>query len=199
MSTYVVPHVVERTANGSERVTDVFSRLVSERIVYIGTPVDDDVANSVIAQLLHLESVSPQAPIDLVLNAAGGAESAVLAVHDTLRYVRSPVAATVVGQVSGAAALLLASAEPGRRLLLPHARVVLHQPVAEARGAIPDLIPEAEEIERVRSVVEGLLAGYTGRGVQALRADTDRALVLPGADAVAYGVADEVIETRRAA
>ncbi|MDR2254804.1 MAG: ATP-dependent Clp protease proteolytic subunit [Arthrobacter sp.] len=199
MSTYVVPHVVERTANGSERVTDVFSRLVSERIVYIGTPVDDDVANSVIAQLLHLESVSPQSPIDLVLNAAGGTESAVLAVHDTLRYVNSPVATTVVGQVSGAAALLLAGAQPGRRLLLPHARVVLHQPVAEARGAIPDLIPEAEEVERVRLVVEGLLAGYAGKAASQLRADTDRALVLPGHAAVAYGVADEVIEARRPA
>ncbi|RKW69914.1 ClpP family protease [Galactobacter caseinivorans] len=198
MSSYTVPSVVERTANGSERVTDVFSRLVSERIVYVGTPINDDVANVVIAQLMHLESQAPDLPIDLVINSSGGSEFAALAVYDTLRYVRCPIAATVVGQAVGASALLLAGADRGRRMLLPHARVVLHQLNAESRGAIPDLILQAEEVLRIRGQFEQILAERTGQSLAALRSETDRELVLTAQAAVEFGLADEVLGARGA-
>lgn len=196
MSTHVIPQVIERTPNGGERYSDVFSRLLSDRIVVIGTPIDDDVATSVIAQLLHLENESPTAPIDLVLNCAGAQEFAALAIHDTMRFLRCPVTATVVGQAVGAAALLLAAAAPGHRLLLPHARVVLHQVAAESRGAVPDLIPEAEEVLRVRGVIEELLATYSGHETAWLRERMDRTLVLPGPLAVDFGLADQVVRDR---
>jgi ATP-dependent Clp protease protease subunit len=197
MSNYTIPNVVERTPTGGERVADVFSRLVSDRIIVIGTPIDEGVATSVIAQLLHLENESPQTPVDLVLNSSGADEFAALAIHDTINFVRCPVTATVVGQVVGASALLLAGAEAGRRHVLPHARVVLQQVAAESgRRAIPDLIPEAEEVLRVRGVVEELLAVSSGRTAEQIRAETDRTLVLAGQAAVDFGVADRVITSR---
>jgi len=196
MSTHIIPQVLTRSPGGGEHVSDIFSRLLSERIVVIGTPIDDDVATSVIAQLLHLENESPTAPVDLVINSAGAQEFAALAIHDTLRFLRSPVTATVVGQAVGAAALLLAAAEPGHRMLLPHARVVLHQVAAESRGAVPDLIPEAEEVLRVRGVIEELLAEYSGHEAGWLRARMDRTVVLPGEAAVAFGLADRVVTDR---
>ncbi len=135
MSTYTIPSVVERRAGGSERVVDVFSRLLSERIVYLGTEIDDGVANVLVAQLLHLESEDPDAPIDLYINSAGGSTSAALAVYDAMQYVRPDVATTCVGQAASPAAVLLAGGTPGRRAILAHGRVVLHQPSAEGRHA----------------------------------------------------------------
>ncbi|WP_291279253.1 ATP-dependent Clp protease proteolytic subunit [Galactobacter sp.] len=197
MSSYTIPNVIERTPTGGERVADVFSRLVSDRIVVIGTPIDEGVATSVIAQLLHLENESPQTPVDLVLNSSGADEFSALAIHDTMSFIRCPVTATVVGQAVGASALLLAGAEPGHRMVLPHARVVLQQVAAESgRRAIPDLIPEAEEVLRVRGVVEELLAAASGHTPQQIRTATDRTLVLPGQAAVDFGVADLVIASR---
>lgn len=197
MSSYTIPNVIEHTPTGGERVADVFSRLVSDRIVVIGTPIDEGVATSVVAQLLHLENASPQTPVDLVLNCAGADEFAALAIYDTMRFVRCPVTATVVGQVVGASALLLAGSQKGHRTVLPHSRVVLQQVAAESgRRAIPDLIPEAEEVLRVRAVVEELLAEATGHSPRQLRVETDRALVLPGQAAVDFGVADVVLASR---
>ena len=193
---YLVPSVVERLSSGGERVTDVFSRLLSDRIVYLGTPIDDGVANTVIAQLIHLESASPDEPVDLYLNSPGGDASAVLAIVDTMQYVKSPVAVTCVGQAAAASVLVLASGEPGSRRVLPHSRVVIAPVEASSRGAIPDLILQADEVERVRSEVEQVLAAATGHSVERVRADTERQRVLPARSAVEYGLADEVLGRR---
>jgi ATP-dependent Clp protease protease subunit len=195
MSTYTVPYVTERVAGG-ERTLDVFSRLLSDRIVYLGTPIDDDVANVLIAQLIHLESADPDTPIDLYINSPGGSTSAMLAVYDAMQYVRPPVATTCVGQAAADAAVLLAGGAPGRRAVLAHARVVLHQPATTARGDIPDLILAADEVVRVRAQLEEVLAAHTGKDPATLRRDTDRDLVLSAQQAVGYGLADHVL-TRR--
>jgi len=197
MSSYTIPSVVERTVRG-ERAVDIYSRLLTDRIVYIGTEIDDGVANVVIAQLLHLESENPDAGISLYLNSPGGSVTAVLAVYDTLQFIRSTVATTCVGQVGSASALLLAAGEPGRRMMLPHARVVLDQPGGGGRGTLPDLAVQAKEIVRQRAEMEQLLSRHTGRTVEQLRHDTDRDLVLPAAAAVEYGVVDGVLDTRKA-
>ncbi len=196
MSTYTIPSVVERRAGGAERVVDVFSRLLSERIVYLGTEIDDGVANVLVAQLLHLESEDPDAPIDLYINSAGGSTSAALAVYDAMQYVRPEVATTCVGLAASPAAVLLAGGAPGRRSVLAHGRVVLHQPSAQGRGTLPDLIVAADEIARVRAELEEVLARHTGKDVATLRRDTDRDLVLTAEAAVAYGVADHVVRGR---
>lgn len=198
MSAYTVPYVTERRAGGVERVTDVFSWLLSERVVYLGTEIDDGVSNVVVAQLLHLESADPDAPIDLYLNSPGGSTSAMLAIYDAMQYIRPEVSTTCVGQAAGPAAVLLAGGAPGRRGILPHARVLLHQPSTQGRGTIPDLILAADEVVRVRGQLEEVLAAHTGKDVATLRRDTDRDLVLPAEAAIAYGLADHVVSGRGA-
>lgn len=198
MSSYAIPSVVERTVRG-ERAVDIYSRLLSDRIVYIGTEIDDGVANVVIAQLLHLDSENPDSPISLYLNSPGGSVTAVLAIYDTLQFIRSSVATTCVGQVGSSSALLLAAGTPGGRTLLRHARVVLDQPSGGGQGTLPDLAVQAKEIVRLRGSMETLLSEHTGRSVRQLRADTDRDLVLTAAEAVEYGVADAVLDSRKAA
>lgn len=197
MSGYAVPYVVERTPNG-ERSMDVFSRLLVERIVYLGTEIDDGVANVLIAQLLYLDSYGSDQPIGFYINSPGGSTTAMLAVYDAMQHVGAPVETTCVGQAASAAAVLLAAGAPGRRSVLPHARVVLHQPAAQGQGTIPDLILEAEEIARTREQLEQVLARHTGRTSQQIREDTDRDLVLTAEEAVAYGVADRVVTPREA-
>jgi ATP-dependent Clp protease protease subunit len=194
MSTYTVPYVSERR-NGYERSMDVYSRLLSERIVYLGTEIDDGVANVLIAQLLHLESDGAD-PINLYINSPGGSPSAMLAVYDTMQYIRPLVATTCVGQAAGPAAVLLAGGAPGTRSILSHGRVILHQPSIQGQGAIPDLIIHADEVIRVRSELEEVLARHTGKDVATLRLDTDRDLILPAARAVEYGIADHVTVAR---
>lgn len=189
---YLVPNVIEATTRG-ERVTDVFSRLLSERIVLIGTPIDDGVANVVIAQLLHLAAAAPERDIELYINSPGGSFTAMLAIYDTMRYIAPDVATLCVGQAASAAAILLAAGAPGKRAVLEHARVLLHQPHTElSRGSMSDLALQAAELARVRGEAERLLAHHTGRAPEEIRADTDRALVLTGDDVVRYGVADRV-------
>lgn len=195
MSGYAVPYVVERTPNG-ERSMDVFSRLLVERIVYLGTEIDDGVANVLIAQLLYLDSYGSDQPIGFYINSPGGSTTAMLAVYDAMQHVGAPVETTCVGQAASAAAVLLAAGAPGRRSVLPHARVVLHQPAAQGQGTIPDLILEAEEIARTREQLEQVLARHTGRTPEQIREDTDRDLVLTAEEAVAYGVADRVVTPR---
>jgi ATP-dependent Clp protease protease subunit len=195
MSTYTVPYVVERRA-GTERTVDVFSRLLSERIVYLGTEIDDGVANVLIAQLLYLESENPDQPIDLYINSPGGSESAMLSVYDALQYVRPEVATTCLGQAASSAAILLAGGAAGRRSILAHGRVVLHQPSIRGQGTIPDLILAADELVRVRAQLEAILSRHTGKDVATLRRDTDRDLVLPAERAVEYGIVDHVIASR---
>lgn len=196
MSTYTIPSVIERTTGGGERTADIFSRLLSDRIIYLGTAVDDGVANTVIAQVLHLENESRDAPIQIYLNSEGGDTQSVLAIHDALAYVRSPIAVTCVGQVIAAPVLLLGAGTPGRRAVLPHSRVVLRPLEASGRGAVPDLILATEEVERVRSQLEHLLAEATGREPAQVRRDLERERVLDAAAAVEYGLADEILLRR---
>ncbi|SDM55926.1 ClpP family protease [Allokutzneria albata] len=195
MSTYTIPNVITRAA-GVERIMDVYSHLLAGRIVYLGTAIDSGVANALIAQLLHLESDNPDQEINLYINCEGGDPSAMLALYDTMRYIKAPVATTCVGQAVAAGAVLLAAGEAGRRAVLPHARVVLHQPAAQGRGTIPDLILQADEVVRVRTQLEEILSTHTGRDVADLRHDTDRDRVFDAASAVEYGLADQVIGQR---
>lgn len=197
MSTYTIPNVITRDASG-ERVMDVYSHLLSERIVYLGTAIDSGVANALIAQLLHLEADSPESPISFYINSEGGDLSAMLAVYDTMRYIKAPVATTCVGQAVAGAAVLLAAGASGQRAVLPHTRVVLHQPAAQGRGTIPDLILQADEVVRVRAQLEAVLSVHTGRSVDELRHDTDRDRMFDAAGAVEYGLADQILEFRDA-
>lgn len=195
MSTYTIPYVTTRTPTG-ERTADVYSRLLADRVIYLGTPIDDGVANALIAQLIHLESENPDAPIHLYLNSPGGEIPAMLAVYDAMQFVRPMVETTCVGQAVATAAVLLAGGEPGHRQILRHGRVVLHQPAAQSRGTIPDLILETEEVERTRSLLEELLAQHTGRSAEQVREDTERDLVLTAEAALEYGVVDAVLDGR---
>lgn len=195
MSGYPIPNVIARDARG-ERILDVFSHLLSERVVYVGTAIDAGVANALIGQLLHLDAESPERDIQLYVNCEGGDPAAALAVYDTMRFVRADVATTCVGQAVGVGAMLLAAGARGKRGVLPHARVVLHQPAAQSRGPIPDLIVTADELVRVRGELERVLAEHTAQTVDTLRRETDRDRVLPAADAVAFGLADRVLAGR---
>jgi ATP-dependent Clp protease protease subunit len=197
MSSYTIPSVVERTVRG-ERAVDIYSRLLTDRIVYIGTEIDDGVANVVIAQLLHLESESPESPISLYLNSPGGSVTAMFAIYDTMQFISSPVATACVGQAASAAAVLLAGGQPGSRTVLPRARVVLHQPAGGGQGTLPDLALQAKEIVRLRAEMEQVLARHTGQSVERLRADTARDLVLSAQQAVDYGLVDGILESRKA-
>lgn len=193
MSSYTIPYVTEKRPGG-ERSMDIWSRLLSDRIVYLGTEIDDGVANVLVAQLLHLTSENPDAEINLYINSPGGSMTAMLSVYDTMQFVRAPVATTCVGQAGSAAAVLLAGGQPGRRMMLPHSRVVLHQPGARGQGAIPDLIVQADEVLRLRSELEQVLSRHTGRTPEAIRTDTDRDLILPASAAVEYGIADTIVD-----
>ena len=198
MTSYTIPYVVEKRG-GVERSLDVYSRLLSERIVYLGTEIDDGVANVLVAQFLHLASDSSEAPISLYVNSPGGSPSAALAVYDTMQHIRPEVATTCVGRAGGPAAVLLAGGARGRRSMLPHSTVTLHQPSTQGRGAVPDLILHADEVLRVRGELEAALAADTGRSVEAIRTDTDRDLILPAHAAVDYGLADQVLAAQAVA
>ena len=192
MSSYTIPTVIESTSRG-ERVADIYSHLLNERIIFLGTPIDDGVANVVVAQLLHLAAAKPSSDIHLYINSPGGSFTAMMAIYDTMQFVSPDVATLCVGQAASSAAILLAAGTAGKRAVLEHARVLLHQPHTEgSRGSMSDLALEAAELSRVRGEAEGLLARHTGRTATEIRNDTDRALVLAGPAAVTYGVADTV-------
>ena len=195
MSSYTIPSVVEKRPTG-ERSLDIYSRLLSDRIVYLGTEIDDGVANVIVAQLLHLESEDSQQEINLYLNSPGGSVTAMFSIYDTCQFIAAPVATTCVGQAASAAAVLLAAGEPGRRSILPHGRVLLHQPSTQGQGSLPDLVLQAREIVRVRGQMEEVLSRHTGQPLERVRADTDRDTVFPAAEAVAYGLVDEVFRAR---
>ncbi|WP_346007056.1 ClpP family protease [Janibacter terrae] len=195
MSSYPIPNVIAQHPRG-ERIMDVYSHLLTERIIYLGTGIDAGVANTLIAQLIHLESVEPERDVQLYINCEGGDPSAMLAVLDTMRYIRPDVATTCVGQAVSVGAVLLAAGAPGKRAALSHARVVLHQPSAQGRGPIPDLILQADELVRVRADIEEVLAFATGRPVAELRADTDRDRVFTAVAARDHGLVDEVMDVR---
>ncbi|HZU55544.1 MAG TPA: ATP-dependent Clp protease proteolytic subunit [Actinocrinis sp.] len=192
---YTIPYVVAQHPRG-ERVTDIYSHLLSERIVYVGTAIDSGVANALIAQLLYLEFDNSDREVDLFINCEGGDLTSMLAVYDTMQHVKVPIRTTCVGQAIAAGAVLLAGGTPGMRAVLPHARVVLHQPAARAQGAIPDLILQADELVRTRGELETILMHHTGQPVERLRHDTDRDRVFTAEAAVEYGLADVVLAPR---
>jgi ATP-dependent Clp protease protease subunit len=196
MNSYPIPNVV-RTDPRGDRIMDVYSHLLGERIVYLCTEIDDGVSNALIAQILHLESESPDQPINLYINSPGGSLTATFAVYDAMQFVRAPVATTCIGQACSTAAILLAAGDAGRRSILPHARVLLHQPSARSQGAIPDLILEADEVVRLRAEAERVLSEHTGQPVEALRADTDRDRIFTPEAAVAYGLVDQLVAYRK--
>jgi ATP-dependent Clp protease, protease subunit len=198
MSQYTIPTVVEKTPAG-ERAFDIYSRLLSERIIFLGTEIDDGVANVVMAQLFHLESVSADLEIGLYINSPGGSFSALTAIYDTMQFVAPDVATICMGQASSAAAVLLAAGAPGKRSVLRHAKVLLHQPSSQAQGTLPDLAIQAKELGRVRAEIDEILSLHTGHPVAKIRADTDRNKTFSAREAVDYGLADHVITSRKAA
>jgi ATP-dependent Clp protease protease subunit len=196
MGHYSIPNVVERTAGG-ERIVDVYSRLLSDRVIYLGTEIDDDVANVIVAQLLHLESDSPDQQISLYINSPGGSMSATMAIYDTMQFIHSPVATTCVGQAASGAAVLLAGGADGDRSMLPHARALLHQPSIGGRGTISDLTLHTKEVLRVRAQMNEVLSAHTGQSQDTLLQDTERDKVFTADQAVAYGLADRVVTPRK--
>ena len=197
MGHYTVPTVIEKTPSG-ERIVDVYSRLLSERVIYLGTDIDDDVANVVVAQLLYLDSESSGQEISIYLNSPSGSMSSTMAIYDTMQFVEAPVATTCVGQVGSGAAVLLAAGSAGRRSLLPHTRVLLHQPSTGGQGTISDLSLQTKEVLRIRAQMNEVLSRHTGQTVARLLADTERDRVFTAEQAVAYGLADRIIPARKA-
>jgi ATP-dependent Clp protease, protease subunit len=190
-----VPIVIEQTNRG-ERSFDIYSRLLNDRIVVLGSPIDDVVANLITAQLLHLESEDPEKDINLYINSPGGSSTALLAIYDAMQYVRSDVSTVCVGQAASAAAVLLATGAPGKRFALPNARILLHQPHGELGGQAVDIDIHAREILRQRHLVDEILARHTGQPVERISKDTDRDFILGGEQAKEYGLIDHIM-TRR--
>jgi ATP-dependent Clp protease protease subunit len=198
MAHYTIPNVIERTHTG-ERATDVFSRLLSDRIIFLGSEIDDDVANVVMAQFVHLEGASPDTEISLYINSPGGSFSALMAIYDTMQYVRADIQTVCLGQAASAAAVLLAAGTPGKRLALPNARILIHQPSLGGviQGQFSDLEIQAAEIERMRTLMEVTLGRHTGKDPEVVRKDTDRDKILTAAQAKDYGIIDTVLEYRK--
>jgi len=192
---YLVPTVVEQTNRG-ERAFDIYSRLLKDRIIFLGTPIDDTVANLVCAQLLHLESENPDKDINIYINSPGGDITALLAIYDTMQYVKPDITTICFGQAASAAAVLLAAGTKGKRLALPHARILLHQPWGSGAGQAADIELAAREILRMRTLLEQILSQHTDQPVDRIHRDTDRDFVMSAAEARDYGIIDEVITAR---
>jgi ATP-dependent Clp protease protease subunit len=192
---YLVPTVVEQTNRG-ERAFDIYSRLLKERIIFLATPIDDTVANLVMAQLLHLESEDPDKDIALYINSPGGEITALFAIYDTMQYIKPDVSTICMGQAASAAAVLLAAGKKGKRFALPHARILIHQPYGGAAGQAVDIEIQAKEIVRMRELLDEVLAFHTGQPVERVAKDTDRDFILGAVDAKEYGIIDEVITSR---
>jgi ATP-dependent Clp protease protease subunit len=192
----LVPVVVEQTSRG-ERSFDLYSRLLSGRIVFLGTPVDDTSANLIMAQLLHLESEDPDKDISLYINSPGGSVTALLGIYDTMQYITSDVSTTCLGFAASAAAVILAGGARGKRFVLPHSTVLLHQPHGGAQGQSVDIDIQAREILRMRSLVDQILATHTGQPIERIARDTDRDFILDAEQAVEYGLVDEILGSHR--
>jgi len=196
MKNYLVPIVIEQTNRG-ERSFDIYSRLLKERIVFLGTPIDDAVGNLVMAQLLHLESEEPEKDINLYINSPGGDITSLFAIYDTMQYIKPDVSTICMGQAASAAAVLLAAGAPGKRYALPHSRVLIHQPHGGAQGQAVDIEIQAKEILRYRKLMDDILAKHTGQPVEKIGQDTDRDFIMTAEEARVYGVIDEVIASRK--
>ena len=196
-SRYVLPEFIEQNAQGS-KTTNPYSKLFEERIIFLGTQVDDTSANDIMAQLLVLESQDPDRDITMYINSPGGSFTALMAIYDTMQYVRPDVQTVCLGQAASAAAVLLAAGAPGKRAALPNARVLIHQPATQGiQGQVSDLEIQANEIERMRKLMEETLARHSGRTAEQIRKDTDRDKILTAEEAVEYGIIDQVFEYRK--
>jgi ATP-dependent Clp protease protease subunit len=192
----LVPTVIEESTRG-ERAFDIYSRLLRERIVFLGDPIDDAVANTIVAQLLFLDSVEPGSEVAMYVNSPGGSSTALFAIYDTMRFLRSDVATYCLGQAASAAAVILAAGTPGKRFALPNSRVLLHQPHGGVEGQSADIEIHAREIARQRRRVEEILAEHTGQPVEKIHADTERDFILGPEEARDYGVVDQVVQSRQ--
>ena len=195
---YLVPTVIEQTNRG-ERAFDIYSKLLKERIIFLGTPIDDAVANLVMAQLLHLESEDADKDISMYINSPGGEITGLFAIYDTMQFIKPDIATYCMGQAASAAAVLLAAGTKGKRHALPHARILIHQPYGGAAGQAADIEIQAKEILRMRELLEHILAHHTGQPIEKVSKDTDRDFIMSADEARAYGIIDEVIETRELA
>jgi ATP-dependent Clp protease protease subunit len=196
MKDYLVPVVVEQTSRG-ERSFDIYSRLLKERIVFLGTPIDDAVGNLIMAQLLHLESEDPDKDINLYVNSPGGDITSLFAIYDTMQYIKPDVSTICMGQAASAAAVLVLAGTQGKRYALPHSRILLHQPHGGVQGQAVDIEIQAKEMTRYRKLLEELIAEHTGQPLEKVSKDTDRDYILTAEEAVVYGVVDEVITSRK--
>jgi ATP-dependent Clp protease, protease subunit len=192
---YLVPTVVEQTNRG-ERAFDLYSRLLKDNIIFLGTPIDDTIANLVCAQLLHLESENADKDINIYINSPGGDINALFAIYDTMQFVRPDCSTICFGQAASAAAVLLAAGARGKRLALPRSRIIIHQPYGQAMGQASDIELAAKEIERMRRLLEEMLAEHTGQPIERIHRDTDRDFIMTAQEAMDYGIIDEVITAR---
>jgi ATP-dependent Clp protease protease subunit len=195
---YLVPTVVESTNRG-ERAFDLYSRLLKDHIIFLGTPIDDTIANLVCAQILFLESENPDREISLYINSPGGDITALMAIYDTIQFVKNDISTFCYGQAASAAAVLLAAGTKGKRFALPHARVLLHQPWGQGGGTATDIELQAKEILRMRDLLNEILAHHTGQDLDKIKVDTDRDFIMSAEEARVYGIVDEVITTRELA
>ncbi len=195
ITNYLVPVVVEETARG-ERSFDIYSRLLKERIVFLGTPIDDAVGNLIMAQLLHLESEDPEKDINLYINSPGGDLTTLFVIYDTMQYIKPDVSTIVMGQAASAAAVLSLAGAKGKRYALRHARILLHQPHGGVEGQAVDIEIQAKEIVRNRELMNEIIAKHTGQPIERVSKDTDRDFILTAERAVEYGAVDEIITSR---
>jgi ATP-dependent Clp protease, protease subunit len=195
---YVVPTVIEQTNRG-ERAFDIYSKLLKERIIFLGTPIDDTVANLIMAQFLHLEAEDADKDINLYINSPGGEITGLFAIYDTMQFIKPEIATYCMGQAASAAAVLLAAGTRGKRHSLPHARILIHQPYGGAAGQAADIEIQAKEITRMRELLERVLAHHTGQPIEKVAKDTDRDFIMSADEAKEYGLIDEVIVTRELA
>jgi ATP-dependent Clp protease, protease subunit len=195
---YIVPTVIEQTNRG-ERAFDIYSKLLKERIIFLGTPIDDTVANLIMAQFLHLEAEDADKDINLYINSPGGEITGLFAIYDTMQFIKPEIATYCMGQAASAAAVLLAAGTRGKRHSLPHARILIHQPYGGAAGQAADIEIQAKEITRMRELLERVLAHHTGQPIEKVAKDTDRDFIMSADEAKEYGLIDEVIVTRELA
>ena len=193
---YLVPMVIEQTNRG-ERSFDIYSRLLKERIIFLGTPINDEIANLMMAQLLHLEGEDPEKDIALYINSPGGSVTSALAILDTMEFIKPDVSTFCMGQAASAAAILLSAGARGKRYALPHSRILIHQPHGGAEGQSVDIEIQAREISRIRDLLDQLLAENTGQDKERIGRDTDRDFIMTAAEAKEYGLIDEVIASRK--
>ena len=192
---YLVPIVVEKTPQG-ERSYDIYSRLLKERIVFLGSPIDDQTANIIIAQLLFLEASEPEKDIHIYINSPGGMVSSTIAIYDTIQYLKSDVTTTCLGMAASGAALILAAGTSGKRFSLPNSRIMLHQPLGGAQGQVSDIEIQTKELLRIKKKINEILAHHTNQPLERIEKDTDRDFYMTGEEAKEYGVVDEVITKR---